>query len=879
MSNKGGEQSGGGGGDLAKYREKRNPALTNEPFSPERKRSSAETRAGRFVIHLHDASRTHYDLRLEVGGTLKSFAVPKGPSLDPEQKHLAVHTEDHPLEYLDFEKVIPDGNYGAGPMIIWDQGRVSYLETSAEEGLRKGKVDFVLSGFKVRGRFALIETERRKGPGSREDSKQWLLVKKQDEFASATKNPVVEQPYSVVSAVAIDEVGRKDEVAARLEALAAELGAPRAEVHVEQMVPMLCATEPAVLDDEERLYELKIDGVRIVADKHGDSAVLRYRNGRSAGASYPEIARAVAALSPERLVLDGEIVAFDERGRPNFQRILPRIQASRPRDVLKVMAEVPVCYLVFDVLAVGQRDLRPLPLFQRKQVLLELLRGAGYLRALDHVDDGALLHEFCKRERLEGIVSKLRSSPYRPGPRRTTDWVKIKLETQDEFVVVGWLNGKGKRNDLGALCIASYSGSDLVFRGRVGSGLDHRALSELGAELLRLEQKEYPAVGPMPEDVRKGRWVRPELVVSVKFHGFTEEGRLRAPVYCGIRRDIAPGDCRATPPEELIEKLEHAPADAAPEPEPAPEAELEPAPRRAGERRVKVTNRNKIFWPDEGYTKGDLVDYYEAIAPVMVPFLKDRPLVLVRQPDGIKGKSFFQWNVPEGTPEWIRKGVLYDPDDPEREKVVFIVDDAEALRYIPQLGCIALHVLACREATREQADFLTIDFDIGEQPLAYAVELALTLREILDGAGLRGYPKTSGQKGLHVLVPLGPGVSFDTSVLMAELLGRLVTDRHSKIATMERMKEKRGPRVYVDTGQTGQSRSIVAPYSVRAWPGATVSTPLDWEELHSALDPKRFTIMTVPARLAELPDPLAGLLEQEPDIAAAVGALGQMAAG
>jgi bifunctional non-homologous end joining protein LigD len=857
--------------ELAKYREKRNPSLTNEPFGPERKRSGAETRAGRFVIHLHDASRTHYDLRLEVGGTLKSFAVPKGPSLDPAQKHLAVHTEDHPLEYLDFEKVIPDGNYGAGPMIIWDQGRVSYLETSAEEGLRKGKVDFVLSGFKVKGRFALIETERRKGPGSREDSKQWLLVKKQDEFASTTKNPIVEQPYSVVSAVDIEEVGRKQEVAARLEALAAELGAPLAEVDVERMTPMLCATEPERLDDPERLYELKIDGVRIVADKHGDSVALRYRNGRAAAASYPEIARAVAALSPERLVLDGEIVAFDERGRPNFERILPRIQTSRPRDVLKVMTEIPVCYLVFDVLAIGQRDLRPLPLIERKRVLMDLLRGTGYLRALDHVDDGQLLYQFCQHERLEGVVSKVRSGPYRPGPRRTGDWVKIKLETQDEFVVIGWLSGKGRRNDLGALCIASYSGGDLVFRGRVGSGLDHKALKDLGKQLLELEQQEYPALGEVPEDLRKARWTRPELVVTVKYQGFTEDGRLRAPVYCGTRLDVQPKDCRTAPPEELLEKLEEAPAVAA-EPSAAPEPS-------GGARRVNITNRGKIFWPDEGYSKGDLVDYYEAIAPVMVPFLRDRPLVLVRQPDGIKGKSFFQWNVPEGTPEWIRKGVLYDPDDPKREKVVFIVDDADSLLYIPQLGCIALHVLACREGSREDADFLTIDFDIGEQPLSWAVELAQTLHEVLEAAGLAGYPKTSGQKGLHVLVPLGPGVSFDTAVLMAELLGRLVTDRHPKLATMERMKEKRGPRVYVDTGQTGPSRSIVAPYSVRAFPGARVSTPLHWDELHSALDPGRYTIMTVPARLAEMADPLAGLLDETPDIAHAVGVLGEMVKG
>ncbi len=875
-------------GELETYRDKRDPTRTNEPFAPERKRSGAETRAGRFVVHLHDATRTHYDLRLEVGGTLKSFAVPKGPSLDPEDKHLAVHTEDHPIEYLEFEQVIPEGNYGAGPMIVWDQGRATYLETSAEEGLRRGKVDFVLSGFKLGGRFALIETERRKGAESKESSKQWLLVKKQDEFASKERKPIVEQPYSVLSGLAIDELGDKAGVAARLEALAAELGAPAADVNAERLVPMLCATDPPTLDDPERLYELKLDGVRIVADKHGESAVLRYRNGRSAGASYPEIARAVAALAPERVVLDGEIVAFDERGRPSFQRILPRIQARRPRDVLRVMEEVPVAYLVFDILAIGARDLRSLPLTARKRLLFELLRGRGYLRALDHVDDGQRLYEFCQAERLEGVVSKCRSSIYRPGPQRTTDWVKIKLTTQDEFVVVGWLQGKGGRGDLGGLCIASYSGEELVFRGRVGSGMDHAALRDVGAELKRLEQKEYPAAGTPPDDVKKARWVKPELVISVEHRGFTEDGRLRAPVYCGVRHDIAATDCRAAPPEELVERLpEIAERTAAAEEgdedgdaegaEPAEQLRPPHQSGNQGERRVKVTNRSKVFWPDEGYTKGDLIDYYESVGPVMLPFLADRPIVLVRHPDGIKGKSFFQWNVPEGTPDWIRKGVLKDPDDPQaREKIVFVVDDVETLRYIAQLGCIALHVLACREGTREQADFLTIDFDIGEQPLSYAIELAFELRGILDEAGLRGFPKTSGQKGLHVLVPLG-GVGFDTAVLMAELLGRLVTERHPKIATMERKKEKRGPRVYVDTGQTGQSRTIVAPYSVRAWQGATVSTPLDWDEVHSALDPRRFTIMTVPARLAEMPDPLADLLHETPDIVAAVGALGAMA--
>ncbi|HEV8244775.1 MAG TPA: DNA polymerase ligase N-terminal domain-containing protein, partial [Polyangiaceae bacterium] len=365
---KGGKGSAKQRGELANYRDKRDPTRTNEPFAPERKHSTGETRTGRFVVHLHDATRAHYDLRLEVGGTLKSFAVPRGPSLDPEKKHLAVHTEDHPVEYLDFEQVIPEGNYGAGPMIIWDQGRATYLETSAEEGLRIGKVDFVLSGFKLRGRFALIETERRKGAESKESSKQWLLVKKKDEFSSAEHDPVAEQPYSVLSGLAVGELGKKAEVGARFETRATELGAPTGEVATERLVPMLTATEPATLNDPERVYELKLDGVRIVADKHGESAVLRYRNGGSAGASYPEIARAVAALAPERVVLDGEIVAFDERGRPSFQRILPRIQARRPRDVLRVMEEIPVSYLVFDILALGDRDLRSLPLTTRKEL-------------------------------------------------------------------------------------------------------------------------------------------------------------------------------------------------------------------------------------------------------------------------------------------------------------------------------------------------------------------------------------------------------------------------------------------------------------------------------------------------------------------------------
>jgi bifunctional non-homologous end joining protein LigD len=336
-----------------------------------------------------------------------------------------------------------------------------------------------------------------------------------------------------------------------------------------------------------------------------------------------------------------------------------------------------------------------------------------------------------------------------------------------------------------------------------------------------------------------------------------------------MRPDIEPRECQARPAEEW----EQAPPAALP-------ARDEPSAITSSAKPkdfVQVSNREKIFWPDEGYTKGDLVDYYDAISDLMLPFLEERPIVLVRYPDGITGKNFYQWRAPAGTPDWMRTLELRSDEKLEEkgEKRAFLVDNAEGLVHIANLGCIPIHVLASRAESPGHCDFLTIDLDIGEQPFRDAVTLALSLREILDGLGLEGFPKTSGQKGLHVLIPMGPGVDFDSAKLLVELLGRLMVAKHSKIATMERRVQKRGPKVYVDTGQTGRARTIVAPYSVRAAPGATVSTPLLWDEVHAALDPSRFTMFNVPARAAKLGDPMARLLEATPDIASAVQAIGK----
>jgi bifunctional non-homologous end joining protein LigD len=806
--------------------------------------------------------------------------VPKGPSLDPADKRLAMLTENHPLEYVEFEDVIPEGNYGAGSMIAWDVGRVRYLETTAEEGMQKGKLDFTLHGFKLRGRFALVETGHRQGKGSREDGKQWLLIKKQDAFA--TKSDVlVEQPESVLGGLLVEELARREEIAAELVQQAAEAGAPVGALLVDRFTPMLCATEGGKLDDPTRLYELKLDGVRIVADKHGRSVALRYRNGRPATATYPEIVRAVAALAPERLVLDGEVVAFDAEGRPSFAAIAPRIHADKPLDVLRAQAEVPVTYLAFDLLALGDRDLTSVPLHQRKRLLASVVRGRGMVRALDHLDgSGEALFAFCREQRLEGVVAKKRDSSYRPGPGRSDDWIKIKCERDDEFVVIGWLEGKGVRTRLGALCVASHGpDGQLRYRGRVGSGLDDDAIDRLLPRLKELETKGFPLAGPVPPEAKAARWVRPEIVICVRFLAFTPDAHLRAPVFRGERPEVSVAACRAMPPEELLKVAASAPPDEASEEtaDAGSDANVPLATTRAEPQhaRAKVTNRDKIFWPDEGYTKGDLIEYYAAVAPAMLPFLEERPVVMVRYPDGIRGKSFFQWNVPPSTPDWLRRAVLYDSETREdkQDKVVFLVDDVDALVYLANLGTIPLHVLACRERTRDECDFLTIDFDIGDHPFERAVVLALTFREILDEIGLRGFPKTSGQKGLHVLVPLGPGVNFDAAKLLCELFGELIVARHPQLCTLERRVDKRQGKALIDIGQTGPSRTIVAPYSVRAWPGATVSTPLYWEEVHVALDPKRFTLLTVPTRLAESGDPLAGLLDQRPNLGEAVAAL------
>jgi bifunctional non-homologous end joining protein LigD len=863
---------------LGKYRGKRDPGRTNEPFaaeptaSPEHTGSRSPTWTGAFVVHEHHASRRHFDVRLEVGGVLLSFAVPRGPTLDPDERRLGIQTENHPLEYLDFEGVIPDENYGAGAMIVWDTGHVRYLERDAESGLAAGDLKFELSGYKLRGRFAFVLTRPKRG--EKRSQPQWILLKKRDAHAAPGTEIVDQLPTSVFSGLPAGELSNAAQHARALHDRVLALGAPRSLVRASQLTPMAAASRaPTKLRSAQHVYELKLDGVRIVAEKRDGEVSLFYRKGRSATASYPELARALRALPPAQLVLDGEVVAYDSQGRPDFQRLAQRFSATRPHDVKRAMQQVAVSYVSFDLLALEGLSLLSLPLLQRKALLRALLPTRGPVRALDHIEgDGEALFAFCRDNHLEGVVEKRAQSTYQPGPKASGDWSKIKCEREADCVVVGYTRGNGGR-ELGALDLATFEGERLLSRGKVGSGIDDATQALLLRELAACKVERCAAEGQLVAAPRGRVFVRPELVVSIRHGGFTHAGHFRHPTFRGLRADIAPQECTASPAQEQRDL-------------PFLEAEPEAAPRRAAHQ-VKISNPNKLYWPADGITKAQLCGYYEAVAPVLLPHLHSRPVILVRYPDGIDGKSFYQWNAPKGTPSWVRTlRVQWEERDnvearrrarePKKEVELFLLDDLDTLVYVANLGCIPLHILAARVGSLAAADFLTVDFDLNGQPLAHAITLARELRGLLDELGLVGLPKTSGQTGLHVLVPLGPGVNFDSARTLAELFGRLLVMRHPELATMERSKAKRPAKVYVDTGQTGTLRAIVSPYSVRAYRGARVSAPLTWDEVGFALDPARFNILSMPERIAALGDPMAALLAERPDLPRALQRLSTM---
>ena len=850
----------------------RDPQRTPEPFG-----GRPPTGGRLFVVQKHAARRLHYDLRLEMDGVLKSWAVPKGPSVHAEEKRLAVHVEDHPIEYGDFEGVIPPGNYGAGSVIVWDRGW--YRSAKPEDPLAqlaRGKLEVEIFGHKMRGRWTLARMSGK--------DKDWLLLKKTDGAALPPDAAELTEryPHSVLSGLTVEEManasGRLATIRARLDALEA----PRGEVSARRQPFTLATLADRPFSDPAWLFEIKYDGVRVLASRRGDRVELYGRSGQDTTSRYPEVVRALRALPVDSFVIDGEIVALDDAGRPSFQRLQPRMALTDPREIERMALQRPAIGVFFDCLMLDGRDLRKLPLVDRKECLRRLVPSLGAVRYGDHVmEEGKAFFDLASEQRLEGMVAKRARSVY--SGARTRDWIKIKCQRRQEFVIGGYTDPQGSRGHFGALHLGVYDGPPeaprLVYVSKVGTGFDDARLEAIMARLRPLARATPPFdAGAVPTG-RGHHWVEPRLVAEVRFTDWTDDGGLRHPTFIGLRDDKKPLECRR---EEIPEEE--------PLTLPSPqrgegEEQISPSPPRGGEGRVrgrddeeprlKPTNIKKILWPAQGYTKGDLIGYYERVALLMLPYLRDRPLVLTRFPDGITGKSFYQKDAPDFAPAWVRTERIYSRDT-ERDIAYLVVDDVEMLRYVANSAALPIHVWASRVPSLERPDWLVLDLDPKGAPFTDVVRVALALRGILERLELPSYVKTSGATGLHIMLPLGARYTYEQCRTFARLLAVMGVEAEPEISTVARPLRSRGGKVYIDFGQNGHGQTIVAPYSVRPLPGAPASCPIEWREVTSRLDPARFTLETLPARFDKMADPLTPVLGDGIDMAAAIERIAEL---
>jgi bifunctional non-homologous end joining protein LigD len=826
---------------LKAYREKRSADRTPEPAG------AVADRPGRlFVVHKHAATRLHFDLRLEMEGVLESWAVPKGPSRNPKDKRLAVKVEDHPLEYGDFEGVIPEGNYGAGAVILWDRG-VWVPIGDIEEGLEKGKLLFELRGYKLRGTWTLVKIKK--------GEKEWLLIKERDAQVAEEGDDFPQD--SVLSGLTVEELGAGVDPADQLRADLAETGAKRRPVRAPEAKPMLAETRERPFSKPGWVFEIKYDGYRMIASLDEGAARLTTRNGGDATAAFPEIVRALEALPFDGLVLDGEVVVHDDAGLPNFQRLQKRARLTRAIDIWHASVELAATLYLFDALGAEGYDLRSLPLLERKVVLRRLLPTVGPLRYSDHVEEhGEPFFEEIRKLELEGLIAKKADSPYRGG--RSSHWVKVRAERTGDFVVVGFTAPKGSRGGFGALHLAAHDDKELIYAGRAGSGFDAKQLKETRGALDAI-RRDSPPCAKAPEG-REHSWVEPELVCEVRYREWTEDGLLRHPVFLRFRDDKPPRECDL--PESG--KREAGSEDFPDAPLPVSRSPLP---------EVRLTNLDKVFWPEEGYTKGDLIEYYRAIAPWILPYLTDRPVVMTRFPDGIDGKSFFQKDAPGFAPEWIRRERVWN-EDTQRELNYFVADDEASLLYIINLGSIPLHLWASRSGALERPDWCILDLDPKEAPFGHVVRIARVLHRLCEEIELPNFVKTSGKSGLHVLIPLGRQVTHEQSRTLGELLARVAVAELPDMATIARLPAQREGKVYVDYLQNGHGKLLVAPFCVRPYAGALVSMPLRWREVNAKLDTRKHTIRTAAARMKRLgDDPLKPVLELKPDLGAVLGGL------
>ena len=837
---------------LSRYRAKRSADATPEPMG------GVPTAGGHlFVVQKHGARTTHYDLRLEMDGVLRSWAVPKGPSYDMADKRLAVQTEDHPIEYADFEGVIPSGNYGAGGMIVWDRGEWVPLE-DWREGLVKGKLLFELRGHKLHGKWTLVKIKK--------DDKGWLLIKERDAYVRSPGDDFPET--SVLSGLTVEEIKEGRSPATTLRAALEKTAAPRIHVDPNTVDVMLAEPHDGAFTRDEWVFELKLDGYRLLASKKGNDVLLLTRKGNDYTNVFPEVARAMKALPFTECIIDGEVVVLDAQGRPSFSLMQRRGRLQSSIEIRSAAVEYAATFYAFDLVAFEDFDLRPLPLLERKALLLEALPKVGIIRALDHIPrEGERFLEQVGKLGLEGIIAKRANSAYVGG--RSDKWLKMKVERTDDFVIVGYTAPSRSRSHFGALQLADRVGGQLVYAGRAGTGFDEAKLAEIKALLDPIVRADPPCLGPViaPGDAplpskkipetKTTTWVEPVHVCEVRFREWTHEGILRHPAFLHLRPDKAASD---------TERKDWVSAESID----ATDCDAVSVEESASEKTVTFTNLRKIYWPQDGYTKGDLIDYYREIAPFILPYLRNRPLVLTRFPDGIDGKSFYQKNALEFAPSWIRTTPIWS-EDTQRVIDYIVCDDVESLLYVANLGSIPLHIWASSVDALETPDWCVIDLDPKDAPFPDVIRIALVLRELCESIGLPHYVKTTGKTGLHILLPLGRQITYAQSRTLGELLSRVVLRELGDIGTVTRHVTKRGDKVYLDYLQNRTGQTIVAPFSVRPLPGATVSMPLLWDEVNSSLSPRDYTIRNALERMDRLGgDHVLPVLTEAPDLAAII---------
>jgi bifunctional non-homologous end joining protein LigD len=621
---------------------------------------------------------------------------------------------------------------------------------------------------------------------------------------------------------------------------------------------MLAQTTEKPFTRKGWIFELKYDGYRILAARDEDGeGVLRSRNGHDLTKIYPEIARVMTALPYQDLVLDGELVVLDEAGRPTFGRLQKRAQLKRRMDIERATVTLPASFFAFDLLGFEGFDLRSLPLVKRKELLRKIVPSEGAVRYADHVaEQGEAMYAGVKDMSLEGIMAKKADAPYRGG--RSAQWQKIKVDKTGDFVVCGYTAPQGGRNRFGALHLGVYENDQLVYTGRVGTGFSDAQLEEFGKILAKLRRKTPPCRGPVP---RSGKhfWVKPELVVEVRYKTVTEDGHLRHPAFLRPRDDKGPRDCEREPTVVLDE----------------PDLEMEKE-DTGPERMVRLTNLEKVFWPQEGYTKGDLIEYYKTVSEWILPYLRNRPLVLTRYPNGIEGKNFYQKNAPDFIPGWVRTESIWSGSS-EREIDYLVCDDEEMLVYIINSGAIPLHLWSSRIDSIQNPDWCILDLDPKGAPFPHVVKLARAIHKLCDDIGLPNFAKTSGSTGLHVLIPLGGQCTYEQSRTLGHLIARVIEKNHGDISTTARVIAARQGKVYLDFLQNRHGQLLVAPYCVRPLPGAPVSAPLDWREVNAKLEPQKFTMRNLRGRLKrKKTDPLLAVLTEKPDLVSALARLAKL---